>query len=274
MRIGILSDLHVDRNNPGQEISVQEAVSRVAVEQGADLLLVAGDVSNDYELTIGVLREIEDRAGMPCLFVPGNHDLWNVEHPELNAWSIYEKLQAFERNLAAEPYRINEEWIVIGDAGWYDFSFGDSRYGEDEFLKMERGQRVWKDKLYARWDRSPIEMSRFFRLKLRAQLERFKDRKIVLATHVVPHPHFTVATPHPVWDYFNAFLGSRSYGDLIREFESSVRFAVSGHVHYRKRIRVGGTELICNCLGDKPEWQHSERAYDEVSRAFVTVDLE
>ncbi|WP_027092838.1 hypothetical protein [Cohnella thermotolerans] len=84
---------------------------------------------------------------------------------------------------------------------------------------MERGQRVWKDKLYARWDRSPIEMSRFFRLKLRAQLERFKDRKIVLATHVVPHPHFTVATPHPVWDYFNAFLGSRSYGDLIREFE-------------------------------------------------------
>lgn len=55
---------------------------------------------------------------------------------------------------------------------------------------MERGQRVWKDKLYARWDRSPIEVSRFFRLKLRAQLERFKDRKIVLATHVVPHPAF------------------------------------------------------------------------------------
>lgn len=274
MNIGILSDLHVDHNNAEGDQTVQEALARVARERDTDLLIVAGDVSNDYELTLNVLREIEDRAGVPCLFVPGNHDLWNILHPDRDAWKIHDALQAFERNLAAAPYEIGTDWVVIGDSGWYDFSFGDPRFGPEKFAEMEHGKRVWKDKLYAKWDRSPGEVSEYFRLKLKDQLEWYRDRNVILVTHVVPDERLTVPTPNAEWEYFNAFLGSRSYGELIRQYGGSVKYAVSGHVHYRKRLQAGDTELICNCLGDKREWRHSERTYEEIDRAFVTITLD
>ncbi|WP_157261524.1 hypothetical protein [Paenibacillus sp. A3] len=31
-----------------------------------------------------------------------------------------------------------------------------------------------------------------------------------------------------------------------------------GHVHYRKRVRLGETEFVCGCLGDREEWRHPD----------------
>ena len=272
MRIGILSDLHVDQNNAGLQTTVQDALVQVARERESDLLIVAGDISSDYGQTLDVLREIEAKAGVPCLFVPGNHDLWNIRHPDMDAWTIYEALQRYEHNLSAAPYVIDDEWVVIGDAGWYDFSFGDAEFQEEEFLDMRRGKRLWKDKTYVKWNQPPPEVSRFFRDKIKKQLEQYKDRNIILVTHVVPDDRFTVPAAYKDWSYFNAFLGSRSYGDLIREYEGSIRCAVFGHAHFRKQESLGDTELICNCLGNRREWRHSaDKAYEEVRRAFATV---
>ncbi|WP_141333847.1 metallophosphoesterase [Paenibacillus sp. tmac-D7] len=132
MRIGILSDLHVDKNNDDEFGTVQEALCSAASATNTDLLIVAGDISNNYVQTLNVLEEIEERAGIPCLFVPGNHDIW---------------------------------------------------------------------------------------------------------------------------------------------YSRSVKYAVCGHVHYRKKISIGSTQFICNCLGDKKEWLHSKRAYEEVSKSYVTIDI-
>ncbi len=216
-------------------------------------MIVAGDVSNDYRYTLDVLQEIEHRTGKPCLFVPGNHDIWNIGRPLENAWSAYEALQRYDSNLTNAPYSLGPDWIVIGDIGWYDYSFGSSAFTGDDYGRMEYGGRVWKDKLYAKWDRDPVQVHELFYRRLQGQLERFKSKRIILVTHVVPHEHFIVPTPHPQWDYFNVFLGSRQYGELIEAYGGAVKYAVFGHVHYRKRARLGEAEFVCGCLGDREE---------------------
>ncbi|MBB6674944.1 metallophosphoesterase [Cohnella nanjingensis] len=275
MKIGILSDLHVDKNNAPGQMSVQEALARSAREREAELLIVAGDVSDDHRVTLRVLEEIERKAGVPCLFVPGNHDLWNVARPDEDAWTAYEALLQFRHNLASAPYLLGDRWVVIGDAGWFDFSFGNAdRYAEADFLQMELGGRMWKDKRYVRWDRSPADMARYFRDKLETQLAAYEDRHIIFVTHVVPDASLTIPESRKDWDYFNAFLGSRLYGDLIREYGHSIPCAISGHVHYRKQVSLNGTELISSCLGYRREWRHSQDTYREVSRALGVIDID
>ncbi|WP_201319032.1 metallophosphoesterase [Paenibacillus sp. EPM92] len=273
MRIGILSDLHVDKNNDDEFGTVQEALCSAASATNTDLLIVAGDISNNYVQTLNVLEEIEERAGIPCLFVPGNHDIWNLEHPELSSAYIYEELQRHERNLSKGAYAINDEWIVLGDTGWYDFSYGSERFEPEQFRAMTYGNRTWKDKLYVNWGSTPEQITDHFYDKLQKQLEACGGKKVILVTHVVNHDQFTVPMPHKDWDYFNAFLGSERYQELIRSYSRSVKYAVCGHVHYRKKISIGSTQFICNCLGDKKEWLHSKRAYEEVSKSYVTIDI-
>ncbi|MNH71305.1 3',5'-cyclic adenosine monophosphate phosphodiesterase CpdA [compost metagenome] len=273
MRIGIISDVHIDKNNVQNEGTVQEALGRIVQETGTDLLIIAGDVSNNYATTLSFLEEMERRSGVDCLFVPGNHDLWNIDYPEKDAWALYRHLQEFKGNITTAPYHINDEWVVVGDVGWYDFSFGSDKFAEARFQEMEYNERIWKDKIYADWGSSAPEVHQFFYQKLRNQIKRHKDKKIILVTHVVPHENFIVPTPHPVWDYFNAFLGSRHYSDLITEFPDTIKYAICGHVHYRKQFQLGETSLICNCLGDKEEWLHSEEAYEEISHTYLTIEI-
>lgn len=273
MKIGLLSDLHVDINNEQLSSSLQEALVQVVRERGSDMLLLAGDVSNNYKLTLQVIDELEEQLGIPCLFVPGNHDLWNLEHPGMDTWKIYEALQAHPRNLAGGSYDLGEDWVMIGDTGWYDYAFAHPRYSIDELDRMERNGRVWKDRQYTSWGLSTLEVNRFFTEKLERQLEQQEGKSVILVTHVVPHRDFTVPESAAEWTYFNAFLGSMAYGHLIEKYHDRIRFAVCGHVHYRKRRMLEKCLLICNCLGYTREWRYPEDAYREIAGSYQEIEI-
>ncbi|MCK4541190.1 MAG: hypothetical protein KAU17_03035 [Spirochaetales bacterium] len=70
----------------------------------------------------------------------------------------------------------------------------------------------------------------------------------------------------------NAFLGSSEYGELILKFPN-VKYAVSGHVHYRKRKVMKGIEFICNCLGYRSEWHENGDVDVEVDRAMMMIEI-
>ncbi|AEI43899.1 metallophosphoesterase [Paenibacillus mucilaginosus] len=272
MKISVVSDLHIDTYPPSAAAGILDALCTVVQERSPGLLLIAGDLSSDYRLTLEALGEIERRTGLPCLMVPGNHDVWNRHVPQLGTWDIYNRLLDYLHNLARGPYRVNGEWVVIGDLGWYDFSLGDPRFTQEEFLRMEYGGRVWNDREFAPWDRPAPEMHRYFVEKLEAQLEAHRGSRILLVTHAVPHRHFTVPLPNETWSYFNAFLGSEAYADLIARHTDSIRYAVCGHVHYRKRLTFHRTELICSCLGYAKEWRSSD-VLEEMRRAVTDLEL-
>lgn len=272
MKIGILSDIHVDINYSDKD-RVTSSIIRYIKEYSLDLMIIAGDVAGDYELTLGSLEKIEEKGKIPCLFVPGNHDIWIEKYPEKTSWEIYDLLKSYSHNLANGPYEPCKDWIVIGDLGWYDFSFGDSsKYSFDDFSRMKYEERVWQDSIKAVWDRSTLDMHRYFVNKLEKQLNQYKDRKVIIVTHVLPIVGFTVQPPSLMWEYMNAFLGSSEYGELIQGYPN-IKYAVSGHVHYRKRKVINGVEFICNCLGYQEEWYKNVDADTEVKRSMITIEI-
>ena len=277
MRIGAISDLHVDLNagEDGPQTFTRH-LSAAAGKLGADLLLVAGDVSNRYDLTLRTLEAIQERTGLRVLFIPGNHDLWNEapERPFGEAWSAgdsHEALKAFPGNLARGPVDLPGGWSVVGTAGWYDFRFGHPRFSVEEFERMSFGERLWQDKVNARWDRPTRQVHRAFLEELERQLAACRGRRLILVTHVVPLEAFTVRPPDSLWEYLNAFLGSPEYGELA--LRHGVEIVVSGHVHYRRQARVGRTRFLTSCLGYAHEWPDPADAAGEVERSLAILEI-
>jgi putative phosphoesterase len=275
MRIGVISDLHVDLN--GSEPQEPAAhLGAAAARRGVQLLLIPGDLSNRWDLTLRTLELIQDRAGVRVLFVPGNHDLWNEapDYPLGEAWGArdsHEALLAFPGNLARGPVDLPGSWSVAGVTGWYDFAFGHPRFSLEDFERMRFGERLWQDRINARWDRPTREVHRGFLEELERQLDALRGRRLILATHVVPVVEFTVRPPDGVWEYLNAFLGSPAYGELALRHGAEI--AVCGHVHYRRRHRAGRTLFLASCLGYAHEWPDPADLAGEVERSLTVVDL-
>jgi putative phosphoesterase len=275
MRIGVISDLHVDLNGAGPQAFAAH-LGAAAGSRGVELLLIPGDLSNRWDLTLRTLEAIQARTGLRVLFVPGNHDLWNEapQQPFGPGWSAsdsHEALKAFAGNLARGPVDLPGGWTVAGAAGWYDFAFGHPRYSEQEFERMRFGERLWNDKVNARWDLPTRQVHRRFLQELERQLSGLRGRRLILMTHVVPLEAFTVRPPDAAWEYLNAFLGSPEYGELA--VRQGVEIVASGHVHYRREARVGRTRFLTSCLGYSHEWQDPADLAGEVERSLAVVDL-
>jgi putative phosphoesterase len=270
MKIGILSDIHIDLEHSRPD-KVLEGIVAAIKNSDISAMIIAGDVANDYEITLRALDDIQQASGVRCLFVPGNHDIWNENHPDKTAWDIYDALKIFDGNLANGPAELSDDWVVIGDLGWYDYTFGDQRYSVAEFDRMKINDRLWQDKIKAVWGTTTLEIHRHFHDKLEKQLDACKGSNIILVTHVLPIMDFTVQPPDSMWQYLNAFLGSRQYGELALNY--SVKYSISGHVHYRKQKMYNNTSFICNCLNYASQWIDNKDPVLEVARAFKTIEI-
>jgi len=279
VRIGVISDLHVDLNGgaAGPE-TFSRHLAAAARRHGAELLLIAGDLADRYDVTLRALEEIQAQTGLRVLFVPGNHDLWNeaAGRPFGDAWGAWDSLEAldtFPGNLGRGPVELPGGWTVVGAMGWCDYAFGHPRFSIEDFDRMRFGERLWQDKVNARWDRPTREVHRFFLENLERQLAAAvkRGRRLLLVTHVVPHEAFTVRPPDRLWEYLNAFLGSPQYGELA--VRHGVEVAVFGHVHYRRQSRVGRTRFVTSCLGYSHEWPDPADAAGEVERSLAVLEV-
>jgi putative phosphoesterase len=275
MRLGVISDLHLDLNGTDPETFAGH-LAAAAGRRGAEQLLIAGDLSNRYDLTLRALQAIQARTGLRVLFVPGNHDLWNEapDRPFGRTWGAadsHEALKSFPGNLARGPAELSGGWTAVGATGWYDFRFGHPRFSRRDFERMRFGERLWQDKLNALWDRPTREVHRGFLEDLERQLTAARGRRLLLATHVVPLEAFTVRPPDAPWEYLNAFLGSPEYGELA--VKHGVEVAVCGHVHYRREARVGRTRFLTSCLGYAHEWPDPLDLPGEVERSLAVLEL-
>ena len=69
MKIGTISDLHIDRHT--------YINSEGYIKRQLDLLIIAGDISNNYQMTCAFISQVKAQINIPVLFVPGNHDYWS-----------------------------------------------------------------------------------------------------------------------------------------------------------------------------------------------------
>src|SRR5690625_1889532 len=255
MKIGVISDLHIDANSKEQytKKDFEEALANELVEQKVDLALIAGDISNDHKLSYTFIKNVEKRINKKVLFVPGNHDYWDEVHDTKDTTLILDYFKQKKEVLIEKPFIINDEWAIVGHSGWYDYTFADGRFSIDELSERNYNGRTWKDKLYTDWKVNDRELSRRFAEVVRQDLEKVKNKKIILMTHMVTNKNFAVKMPHKVFDYFNAFIGTSDFDELIENYP--IVYTIMGHVHHRESESESGRTHICACLGNINEWK-------------------
>lgn len=264
MKIGILSDLHIDSNrkklSPGQ--TYDHLLAELLYNQEIDLLLLAGDVSSDYHETFKFLDNMKDHDVSKIVFVPGNHDFWSIRNHEEDTDKIYRLFKEREENPVGQPLLLNDEWAVVGNPGWYDYGFGSSKYTEEEFSKKKLKVGGWNDREYVHWGKDDVSIAGDMYQEMKQDLSQTAGRKIILMTHVVTHPQFVIPLPHKVYDYYNAFLGNASYMKLYEDHP--IKHSVMGHVHFRKLYREKEVSYYCACLGSSRHW-FTDDPYVELS---------
>lgn len=253
MKAAILSDIHLDYNE-GQD--VLDCIAHRVNEEHAEVILLAGDISPYVDTTLQAVKELEALAGMPVYYVPGNHDLWKQpDRPDEPTDAIYEKFAADPHCLVGKSVRLGAHRL-LGEIGWYDYSFGDSSFSKEEFDRMTYGGRRWQDSLFNDWTADNLAAHQRFLSILEERMQQFPAERLVVMTHMLPIADFTVPTTDEKWRYFNAFLGSAALGALFTHYP--VDAAICGHVHYRQTIEKNGIRWFCRCLNYQTEWRAQE----------------
>lgn len=269
MKIGIISDLHIDRGNMGTE-TYKELLAKEVKSRNLDLLLIAGDVSSHYKMTADFLKTLTELTKIEILFVPGNHDYWLKEDEEMTTRDVYEFYKNMPGSLLESPYIVNDDWAIVGHSGWYDYTYADERFSEEKLEKGKFYGGTWQDKLKINWEMHDRELSRVFAEKVEKDMKKVEDRNIILMTHIVTHRKYAVPTPHRLFDYFNAFIGTSDFDELYKKHP--IKYSIMGHVHFRHQFRQDDLTYICACLGYPREWRTDDIA-TEIKNTLQMLEI-
>jgi len=274
MRIGALSDLHIDRNvwEMDAEETTLSILTDIVKEKAVDVLLIAGDISNHYQKSHAFLEELAEASQVPVKFVPGNHDYWAKEHNVTDSHRINDFFNKQTYSLVGSPYALSEDWAVVGTPGWYDYGYADQgKYSEAQFEKKKYGFASWNDLHFVNWNQKDKAVSQAMLNQLYKDLHSVKDKNIILMTHIATHREFVVPLPHRIYNYANAFLGAKGYEAVYNDFES-IKYSIMGHVHFRKVVRESERTFISPCLGSSKHWT-DKRLKNQLEKSLVTFDL-
>lgn len=267
MKLLFLSDLHIDVNRRAQKANLMPKLIAYIKKQAPDYLIIAGDLWGSAKGAIALIEQIEEETGVKVKFVPGNHDIWTDEE---SSWNSYELLKSHHSSLIDNPLEMPTGHVIIGDMGWYDFSFKPSFMNDEEV--GEHKPNLWADALYAKWGMHDREVFEKMHQKIAAQLETFKDSPIIFVNHFLPYKDFLVFKNDLQWNTANAFMGAEGLGSLLDQYEN-VEYVVFGHTHKRFGLmEFGNKYVICNPLGYMGEWR-SRNFELELQRAGVIVEL-
>lgn len=280
MKVAIISDIHVDIQE--DELVFGEVFAECVNELEVDYLLIAGDISEYYLRTLAFVRRLREKVSAEIYFCSGNHDLWSKYESALSAQDIINYMggpkgdKGFLQNQAVA---LSEKTVLIGSCGWYDYTFAhEGMFDYEELKKREYNGRWWRDSLYAKHGMDDVEVNRRWNEELRALVDQYEGHDIIFMTHMLNHPAFLVgefSKQYEIFKYFNAFLGSEGLYEITKN--ESVKYAISGHVHYRKSFEEGGTHYMCRCLGypkEFPMYGGDQALRAQVLDAIEVIEIE
>jgi len=272
VKIGFISDLHVDRNFEAPTIEYLKALLQIINNQKLEMLVIGGDISNHYSMTIWFVEELQKQAEIPVYFIPGNHDFWEEQEATKDTPGIYQLYKDHPQSLIENPLKINENYTLIGHPGWYNHAI----YDQEKFTpdEIERGKfrwTYWQDKLRLDWGMEDQEVSQNFSEIIKQDLEKVTTENIILQTHIVTIPEYTMPMPHRVFDFFNAYIATDDLKNIYKEYP--ITHQIMGHVHFREKISKEQTQFITNSLGYRREWR-GKNLYKELQKSLFILDLE
>ncbi|MFW9849791.1 MAG: metallophosphoesterase [Candidatus Thorarchaeota archaeon] len=254
MRIAAISDIHI--RSDGKDEALIQAINQKLEDISPDVLIIAGDISHDIYLLEETLMKlkISDAA---CLYVAGNHDVWFEEEKGLGSLRKYSTLigEACERagfqHLPDHPL-IKDDIAFVGSLGWYDYSFkrDDLDISEETYADKHWKEFYWRDYYTIDWSYTDEEVTALFNSKLQYDLDILPNQvsKIVYVSHHLPFKSLTLYRDSLPWDFFSAFMGSESTGNLLLNDERVI-LTISGHSHIRKKVEINGLTAMTVPLG-------------------------
>lgn len=270
MRISFISDLHVDLNRRASINAYRYELLKLIEAEKTELLVIGGDISNHYQTTIDFVESLETSAGIPVYFIPGNHDFWE-DSIKKDTWGIYQIYQQHPQSLIESPLQLNETYTLVGHSAWYNHAIYDKkRYSENEIEKGKYRFAYWQDKLNLDWQAKDREVSKYFADIIQKDLDQVTTDKIILQTHIVTIPEFTMPMPHKIFDFFNAYIATDDLKEIQKKYP--ITHNIMGHVHFRTQLFKENSYYIANSLGYRREWR-SKVLRDELKKAMITIEI-
>ncbi|EKU50018.1 hypothetical protein C273_02078 [Staphylococcus massiliensis S46] len=88
MNIGVISDLHIDRNKDVTPSEYEAMLVDIIKHSEIDLFIIAGDISNHHAYSYEFVQRVQYQTAVQTLLVPGNHDLWDMDAEAPDTTSI------------------------------------------------------------------------------------------------------------------------------------------------------------------------------------------
>jgi putative phosphoesterase len=279
MRAAVISDIHIDEQMDEGEF--EDCFALCVNKSNVDYLLIAGDVSEYYMRTLAFIKRLKEKVFAKLYFCPGNHDLWSKYEPQLSVENVVDYMRGKKGDpnfLQNDAVFLSDQTVLIAGCGWYDYSFAyEGKFTEEHLAQKHYMGRWWKDGLYAKHGISDRQVNEKWNEDLIMLVDKYSGYDIIFMTHMVNHPAFLVGEDHEKYEmfqYFNGFMGSEGLYKITKM--PSIKYAISGHVHYRKSFSEGGVYYMCRCLGypkEYPAFGGAENLESQIMSAMEIIEM-
>lgn len=272
MNIGFISDLHIDNFTYEPKDYIKE-LSKLIIELQLSRLIIGGDISNHYSTTIQFVEELQNVSKIPVHFIPGNHDFWDRRQSvqDIDTMEIYQLYKHHPQCLIESPLMLTDKVGLVGHTAWYNYhNYNKDKFTLDQIAQGKYKGVTWQDMKYIHWPLSDQEMSKIFARLVEEDILKLSAEEVILVTHIVTIPEFTMKLPHRVFDFFNAYIATNDFDVLYAQYP--IKYSVMGHIHFRKTLTRDDCTFISNSLGYVKEWP-SNNMYAELKHAIQVIQL-
>ena len=234
MKILIISDIHCEFGSNFRSI--------IDKDQEFDALVMAGDVSISVRLDV-ILKEICDFISPKKLFyVTGNHDHYysnyaDVEDLLLKLQDDCDNFVLLNSNVIECEFN-NEKIYFIGATGWQT----KSHFTKDNFPSMNDFRKIKEHNILVQ------TMGALDKQFLEESLEEYKNKKVVVVTHIPPTEQSYYADSKEVSDkgyYLDAYFND--WDKLIVNYSPALW--ICGHLHDSYDGMYNNTRIVRNAYG-------------------------
>lgn len=279
MRIAAVSDLHI--RPTGEDRPLVDAIRARVQDIDPDVFIIAGDISDRLSVLSDTLSSLR-LTGATCLYVAGNHDIWFEKDSGLGSLEKYSKAigAACQQNgfvHLPDGAWIHDDLAFVGSIGWSDYSFRRAELGIPLTCYEAKEYRgaTWYDVFNVDWEFTDVEATDLFNRKLQYDLSTLGPtvKRIVYVSHHLPFRELTLYKNRLPWDFFSAFMGAQSTGEIVAA-DGRVVLSISGHSHVRNVIDQGQIKAITVPLGyGRPlDAQYDRLAHDAVAHIELLPD--
>ena len=229
----------------------------------SDILIVAGDISNDMKLSCQKLKEID--CYETILFVDGNHEHYFGR--DIDSTNYKFLMATFETNVMFLNglnyfFDMKSKTIFIGANGWYDFK-------SCEGIAQNKQKELWKKTINdARMidfgDKQPeeraVEQAELLCSYVKDAQENDDIENIVVITHTVPHTKGVVGPDHMYYNMNGGFHNTELHKVIDADTNKKIKHWVFGHTHFPKYFQYNDVWFWCNPRGYAHENQKNYEA--------------